>query len=49
MRSERETKDKRLLTIGNKLRGAGGEAVGGRGHWVIGIQESVSCDEQWVL
>ena len=39
----------RLLTIGNKLRVAGGELVGAWGNWVMGIKEGVRCDEQWVL
>ena len=39
MKSERETKHKRLLTLGNKLRVTGGE-VGGRGNWVMGIRRA---------
>ena len=35
-KSERETNHERLLTIGNKLRFAGGEVGGGWGNWVMG-------------
>ena len=37
MKSERETKHKRLLIIGNKLREAGGEEVGEgvTGGWTL--------------
>ena len=34
-KSEREAKHKRLLTIGNKLRVAGGERVVRWGNWVM--------------
>ena len=37
--SERETNHERLLTIGNKLRVAGGE--GRWGNWVMGIKEGM--------
>ena len=37
--SERETNHERLLTIGNKLRVAGGEVGGEWGTWVTGIKE----------
>ena len=37
--SERETNHERLLTIGNKLRVAGGEVAGRWGKWVMGIEE----------
>ena len=39
MKSERETNHKRLLTIGNTMRVAGGGVGGGWGNWVIGIKE----------
>ena len=38
MKSERETNHKRLLSLRNKLRVAGG-VVGGWGNWVMGIKE----------
>ena len=41
MKLERETNHNRLLTIGNKLRVAGGEGVGERGDWVIDIKEGM--------
>ena len=37
--SEREKNHERLLTIGNKLRVAGGEVDLGWGNWVMGIKE----------
>ena len=37
--SEREKNHESLLTIGNKLRIAGGVVGGGMGNWVIGIKE----------
>ena len=39
MKSERETNQKRLLTIGNKLRVVGGEVGVGMGVWVMGVKE----------
>ena len=39
MMSERETKPKRLVTIGNKLKVTGGEVGGGWGNWVMGMKE----------
>ena len=46
MKSEKETNHKRVLTIGNKLRVAGGE---GWGNWVMDIGEGMCCNEHWVL
>lgn len=37
--SEKETNAERLLTIGNRLRFAGGEVDGEWGNWVMGIKE----------
>ena len=37
--SEREKNHETLLTIGNKLRVAGGEVGGRMGNWVMGIME----------
>ena len=39
MKTEREASRKRLLTVGNKLRVAGGEVWGGWDNWVMGIKE----------
>ena len=39
MKSERETNHKRLLTLGNKLKVAGGEERRGWDNWVMGIKE----------
>ena len=36
------------LTLGNKLRVAGGQ-VWGEGNWVMGIKESTGCGEHWVF
>ena len=41
---EREANHKRLLTIENKLRIAGGEVGKGWAKWVMGIKED-TCDE----
>ena len=41
-----EANHKRLLNTGNKLRVDGG---GGRGKWVMGIEEGTCWDEHWVL
>ena len=38
---------KRLLKTENKLRVVG--EVGGRGKWVMGIEEGTYWDEHWVL
>lgn len=48
MKPEREINRKRLLTIGNKLRVAGGTVVGDgvTGWWALGGH---ICDEHWVL
>ena len=43
----REANHKRLLKTENKLRVDGG--VGGRGKWVMGIEEGTCWDEHWVL
>ena len=43
----REANHKRLLNTENKLRGGGG--VGGRGKWVMGIEEGTCWDEHWLL
>ena len=47
--SERDSKHKRLLIIGNKLRVAGGEWGGGWSNWVMDIKEGTGCNEPWVL
>ena len=47
MKSERK-KTVRLLTLGNKMRVAGGE-VGGWGNWVMGVKVGMGCNEHWVL
>ena len=44
MKTERETNDKRLLEIGNKLRVVGREGGGGWGNWGTDIK-----DEHWGL
>ena len=41
MKTEREINHKRPLTIGNKLRVAGGEAGVGWPKWVMGIKEGI--------
>ena len=41
MKSERKTNHKRLLIIGNKLKVAGGEVVGGWGNWVMDMKEGM--------
>ena len=47
-RLEREgAKHKRLLKTEDKLRVDGG--VGGKGGWVMGIEEGTCWDEHWVL
>ena len=43
----REANHNRLLKTENKLRVDGG--VGGRGKWVMGIEEGTCWDEHWVL
>ena len=43
----REANYKRLLKTENKLRVDRG--VGGRGKWVMGIEEGTCWDERWVL
>ena len=43
----KEANHKRLLKTENKLRVDGG--VGGRGKWVMGIEEGTCWDENWVL
>lgn len=43
--SEKETNAERLLTIGNRLRFAGGEVDGEWGNWVMGIKEVAWCEE----
>ena len=43
----REPNHKRLLTTENKQRVDWG--VGGRGKWVMGIEEGTCWDEHWVL
>ena len=48
MKSKRKTNHKRLLTIGNKLRVAGGVGVGVWGSWVMGIKEGTWWNEHWV-
>lgn len=40
-KSERKTNHKRRLTLGNKLRVAGGIWVGEWGNWVMGIKEGM--------
>ena len=45
---EKETNHKRLLTIENKLRVAGGEIGGGWAKWVMHPKAGI-CDEHWVL
>ena len=40
LKSKRETKHKRLLIIQNELRAAGGEGMGGWGHWVMDLKEN---------
>ena len=45
---EGDQPSKTLLTQGNKLRGAG-EEVGGWDNWVMGLKESMWCNEHWVL
>jgi len=49
MKIERETNHKRLITLGNKLRVAGGEVVGGWDNWVMDMKEGTRCDEHWVF
>ena len=49
IKDKMEANHKRLLTIGNKLRVAGGNVRGGWGNWVMGIKESAWCNEHWVL
>ena len=43
----KEANHKRLLKTENKLRVDGG--AGGRGKWVIGIEEGTCWNEHWVL
>lgn len=40
---------KRLLTLGNNLRVAGGKVCRRRGNWLLGIKEGTSCNGHWVL
>ena len=42
---KKETSHKRLLTIENKLRVAGGDVGGGWPRWVMGIKEDICCNE----
>ena len=49
MKTEREANHKRLLTIGSKLKVAGGEGRGDGIYWVMGIKEGTWSDEHWVL
>ena len=42
-------RQKRLLTIENKLRGAGEELGGEWARCVMGIKEGTCSDEHWVL
>ena len=35
--------------MGDKLRVARGEGLGGQGHWVMGTKEGTSWTERWVL
>ena len=45
--SNREANHKRLLNTENKQGGWGWS--GGRGKWVMGIEEGTCWDERWVL
>ena len=47
-KKETEANHKRLVTLANKLRVAGGEVGRGWAGWVIDIEEG-TCYEQWVL
>ena len=48
--SERETNHERLLTLGNKLRVAGGEVVTGWwGNWAMSMKEGMWWDEHQVF
>ena len=49
IKREREANHKRLLTIENKLRVAGGVVGGGWAKWVMGIKEGTCRDENSVL
>ena len=49
MKTEKEANHKGFLTIGNRLRVAGGEVSGGWGNWVMGIKDSSWGNEHWVL
>ena len=39
MKTETEANNKKLLTIGNKLKVAGGMGMRESGNWVMGIKE----------
>ena len=39
---------KRLLTIQNKMRVNVKEMGGGWAKWVVGIKESICCNEHWM-
>ena len=41
--------ERKFLTLGNKMRVAGGEVGGGRSNWVMGIKKGIWCNEHWVL
>ena len=47
-KSEGDTNHERLLTLGNKLRVAGGE-VGGQGKWVMVIKEAHDVKSTWLF
>ena len=47
-KKKRKVSHKRLLTIENKLRVAGGEVGGEWAKWVMSIKKG-TCDERWVL
>jgi len=42
-------KNKRLLTMENKLKVDGGRWRGGCTRWVMDIKGGTCCDEHWVL
>ena len=48
IKTEREANHKRLLTLGNTLRIAGGEAMGAWGNWVMGIKDDTRWNEDGV-
>ena len=49
MKIEREANHKGLLTLGNKLKVAGGVVHRGWVKWVMGIEEGACWNEHWVL